>query len=182
MKWKKNLSTSWHCGLAHSCVSGCRLVKNNPRCKVSASSWDTEGPVYNLAAAQQNVHVLQVGKEEWRWKKESGFWCVCPQIGDLKHYYSFRHHGTAKWTAESERDVTDAVAQEPEVKERDTLEMDYSSVARPLLAVRHTHTPQLMFLHLHTPEPNWLEPLKSCLIKTNVFKIYEQIKMSRIKL
>lgn len=74
---------------------------------------------------------------------------MCPQIGDLKHYYSFRHHGTAKWTAESERDVTGAVAQEPEVKERDTSEMDYSSVARPLLAVRHTHLSSCSCIFTH---------------------------------
>lgn len=53
-KKKKNLFTSWHCGLARSCVSGCRLMKSNPRCRVSASSWDAEGPVHNLTAAPQN--------------------------------------------------------------------------------------------------------------------------------
>lgn len=58
------------------------------------------------------------------WNFESVFgtdFNVCaPQIGDLKDYYSFRRGGTAKRSAESEQDVAVAVAQEPEVKERDT--------------------------------------------------------------
>lgn len=139
-------------------------MKNNPRCPVSASSWDTEGPVYNLAAVRQNVHVLQLGKEEWKGKKNTAVFDVCPQIGDLKHYYSFRLHGTAKWAAESKQDVTSTVAQEPEVKERDTSEdgLFISGTSTPCCQT-HTHLSSCscIFTHRSQTDLNWQNPVGS---------------------
>lgn len=87
--------------------------------------------------------------------------CVCVQIGDLQHYYSFRHRSTV----ESKQDVTSTVAQEPKVKERDTLETGLFISGTSITQLHtHTRTPLLMLLNLQIPAPELRKPCLSLMV------------------